>query len=91
MEKKLEWNKQQNLKEENHETIHNMVFNMKYFDDNGPLFLKCRGKINGYRWEIKPSKIWENSKSYNSGLSLMVGFPKPTSSDSFTPARGSDS
>ena len=55
MEKKLKWNKQQNLDDENQKTIHNIGFLKKNTPcSNGPLPLGyCKSK-NGYRRKIKP-------------------------------------
>ena len=59
MEKNLEWNKQQNFEDENHETIHSIKFKKctKIPGDNGPLFLERRGKSKGIDEKSKPSKI----------------------------------
>ena len=49
--KKLEWNKQQNLDDENKKTIYNVKFK-KTTDtlcDNGRLFLDCCKRKSGYR------------------------------------------
>ena len=56
MGKKLKWNKQQNLDDENQETTHNIEFfnKMKTLCSNGPLFLECCRGRNGYRRKIKP-------------------------------------
>ena len=51
MGKNLKWNKQQNLDDENQKTTHNIEFKKKAntFYSNGPLFLECCKKKNGYR------------------------------------------
>ena len=54
VEKKLKWNKQQNLDDENQEATHNIEFFKKKTPcSNGPLFLECCKNRNGYRRKIK--------------------------------------